>query len=121
MGSELPPLKSIMSRGGSARRDRHVRIHDNPPEECPPYSLQRSLSYLSDLITHVEQVIPTDSLKQSVDPVKASDNISTSHNLPTGELECASAMSKVRPHSASRQTDHWMLDTDNPQIKSWLK
>ena len=124
MEPELLPLKSIMSRGGSARRDRHVRIQGKPPDECPPHSLQRSLSYLNDLITHVEQSPPTDStLKQTADPVKFSysENTNTSPNRSTDGLGCNTAMSKARPHSASRQTDHWMLDTDNPQIKRWLK
>lgn len=125
MESELPPLKSIMSRGGSARRDRHVRIQGNPPDECTPYSLQRSLSYLNDLITQVEQASPTNStLKQTADPVKVSysDYISTSPSrYTTGGLECNTVLSRMRPLSASRQTDHWMLDTDNPQIQRWLK
>ena len=131
------PLKSIMSRGGTdtpPKRDRKVTIQGISPEN-KPYSLMRSLSYLNELITQVEQVPlhdpntngPTPNYQPKQTPHNIGNQVNEiSSNIlaldsPISKFECDTTARGMRPRSAPRQTDHWMADTENPRIKHWLK
>ncbi|KAI6655516.1 hypothetical protein LOD99_2015 [Oopsacas minuta] len=128
MQSEISPLKSIISRDGSAsfhKRERHVTIQGSSTAESNPYPLLRSINYLDNLISQIEQEGYTTSdpilypRRHSYGDTRASNN-SLDHS-PNCELECNKAISRIRPTSAPRQTDHWMSDTRNPRIQNWLR
>ena len=127
-----------MSRSGTdtfPKRDRRVTIQGNSPENRP-YSLLRSLGYLNELITRVEQeplhdpnakFYPTNQ-QQMLDNCSIEDpgndkpsNSIIASDSPVNRLRCDDTARGIRPRSAPRQTDHWMSATENPRIKHWLK